>query len=154
MLTVTIIFGGMATFGLGVLKYRLNYRGSAEIGIIFSLLNEIRHIPVLMLFFNALPFHLSIAVFRYFFNLKMTWGATAKEKDADLHLWPYVLITLKRYRSMYAAMSVMTLAFGALLYLSPSSIRDSHVMAPPLIFILGHILGPFFLDPTLMRLVY
>lgn len=154
ILTCAIIFGGLGTVGLGVVKYRLNYRGSAERGVLFAILNELRHAPVLMVFFNAVPFHLSIATFRYFMNLKMHWGATIKEKELGMNCLNYLLTTVKKYQGMYLAMMLMSLGFGALLYMMPEFVDSPHIMVPSCLFLVGHIAGPFILDPTITRMVY
>lgn len=68
----------------------MDFAGAARKGFFWSLWNEYKHLMVMTLFFNAIGFHLTIACFRYFFSLKMIWGATVKEKIEVTNVWAYL----------------------------------------------------------------
>jgi hypothetical protein len=153
-MTILIIFAGVGTIGITVVRWRINYDGYADKGFLHALVQETQHIPTIALFWNSVPFHLTTVCFRYFLGLKIKFGATAKEKDTTITCMGHLLTTVRRYYSMYLAMFIFTLAFGGLLYMQPEFTTNVFVVVPIAVFIVGHVLGPYVLDPDIMRLLY
>jgi cellulose synthase/poly-beta-1,6-N-acetylglucosamine synthase-like glycosyltransferase len=153
-LTVLIIFFLLGVVGLAIVRWRINYDNYATRGMLAAFYEEFRHIPVLGIFWVGVPFHLSIVCFSYFLGLRVKFTASAKEKDLQNNVCAYLVTTVARYRTMYFFMFLFTIAFGVLLYAQPVLLQNVYITVPTVIFILGHVVGPYVLDPDIMRWVY
>lgn len=76
LVAVIAVFNILGPICLAILRYRLSERG-----LLSSLVENFKWVPMFMLFFTGLSFHLNVAILSYLTSVNRTWGATAKEKE-------------------------------------------------------------------------
>lgn len=88
--------------------------------------------------------------FIYFFSMKVTWGATAKE-TTNKSCFQALKETLVGYKWEYATYFTLLAAYSfCLWYFQVGMYRGWSVTS----FCVSHILGPILLNPTIMSLTW
>jgi hypothetical protein len=93
-------------------------------------------------------FHTTEVCFIYFFGLKVSWGATAKEVS-NKTCFQAMKETLVGYKWEYALFSVMLAGYSVCCwYFNIGVYRGWSLMG----ISIGHLVGPILLNPTIMSL--
>jgi hypothetical protein len=74
--SVIIIFNGVGTLGLIVSRVRSGHAGFWK-----SVGQGLKHLPAIIVFFSAIPYHVAQSLLAYFFGYNMSWTATNKESE-------------------------------------------------------------------------
>jgi hypothetical protein len=104
--------------------------------------------PLFVLFFGGLSFHLSKAILCYFLGINMEWTLTAKEIEATGFFIGIDKI-VKDFKYMYIA--VMILA-GGVIYLGVYSPMGYRITDYTSILLLANQIGCYFLLPVALGL--
>jgi hypothetical protein len=78
LVAVIAVFNIIGPICLAILRYRLSERS-----LLSSLVENFKWVPMFMLFFTGLSFHLNVAILSYLMSVDRSWGATAKEKESS-----------------------------------------------------------------------
>lgn len=101
-----------------------------------------------MLFFNSVLFYLTEACTTYFFSMKVTWGATAKEAK-DTTFWEALIETITAYKYEYVLYVTLLAGYSAALWIYHIDIYRGWAIP---CYCAGHILGPIVLNPRILTL--
>jgi hypothetical protein len=140
----------MGPISLAILRYRLG-----EKSLIGSLLENFKWVPMFMIFFSGLSFHLNIAICSYLFGINRQWGATAKEKE-NSNFFKEIPKIFKRFMAMYILILIIV---GGMIYLGFFAPRGWEIKGLTAIFplayaVTSHALVPFLLNPSIMIFSY
>ncbi|WIA41540.1 hypothetical protein OEZ86_008910 [Tetradesmus obliquus] len=150
MLTCTIIFAGIGTFAGGIF-YQWRCKAAEQTPSIFKLCwDNIKWMPATALFFASVLFPVTEVCFIYFFGMKASWGATAKEVQNKTS-WQALSETLLGYKWEYLLYFVMLGAYSVCLWKFDLGLYKGWSMMS---FCCGHILGPILLNPTITALTW
>lgn len=149
-LSLIVVFNLMSNVSLAILRYRLGEKGLLE-----ALLENFRWMPIFVIFFGGLSFHVSLAILSHMFSIDMNWGATAKEKD-DSNFFVEIPKIFSRFKWMYMLMIPLV---GGMIYLgcfAPHGweIQGLTATVPMSMIVVSHCLFPFALNPSLMVFNY
>lgn len=150
LITVCFVFGGCSVFGVGMITYRNGY--SRRASLFRSFLDQLINAPIMLLFFSHVLWHLTIVCFRYFFGMSVEWSASVKEVSQN-DFWTEVVNTFRRYGRTFLIMLIFAGLFTAVMWYFEVG-WDIRVYLPIFIYIVSHILGPFLLNPIIMRGYY
>jgi hypothetical protein len=106
--------------------------------------------PFTALFFASVLFPVTEVCFIYFFGLKVSWGATAKEVQ-NKSCVQALIETLVGYKWEYALYFTMLAGYSVCLWYFDLGIYKGWSMMS---YCCGHILGPILLNPTIMSLTW
>ena len=98
----------MSNICFAVLRYRIG-----EAGFLQALLENAKWTPFFIFFFGGVSFHILLAICAHMFNINMSWGATAKEKE-NSNFFREIPKIWKRFKWMYM---LMFASVGAMIYL-------------------------------------
>lgn len=74
--SILVVFTGLGNVALAFMRYRCKERDLFE-----SLLENFKWVVMMAIFLGGLSMHLSAALLSHMFEIKMAWGATAKEVE-------------------------------------------------------------------------
>lgn len=145
-----VVFNVAGNVCLAILRYRLG-----EKGLLASLIENFKWMPMFTIFFGGLSFHLTCAILSHLLGINMTWGATAKEK-VDSNFFKEVPKIFRSFKYMYI---FIVLIVGGMIYLgcyAPKGwdINITVAIVPLAVTIGSHALSPFLLNPSLMVMSY
>jgi hypothetical protein len=148
--SLLVVFNLLGPISLAILRYRLG-----EKGLMASLLENFKWMPMFTVFFGGLSFHLSFAILSHLCSLNMQWGATAKEKD-DSNFFKELPRIFKHFKWMYLVVLVIA---GGMIYLgvwAPRGwdIKGITAVVPMAVTLVSHALLPFLLNPSVMIFSY
>ncbi|KAF2730709.1 hypothetical protein EJ04DRAFT_34083 [Polyplosphaeria fusca] len=148
--SLILVFNIMSNVTLAVLRYRLG-----EMGLLQSLIQNFKWMPLFVIFFGGLSFHILMAILAHMFSIDMNWGATAKEKD-DSNFFKELPKIFQRFKWMYMLMIPL---IGGMIYLgcfAPHGweINGFTSTVPMATIVVSHCLFPFALNPSLMIFNY
>uniref|UniRef100_A0A383WC27 Glycosyltransferase 2-like domain-containing protein n=1 Tax=Tetradesmus obliquus TaxID=3088 RepID=A0A383WC27_TETOB len=148
MLTCTVVFIGIGTF-CNAIFYQWRRLGAEKQPNMFKITwDNLKWIPASVLFFNSVLFHMTEVCFIYFFGMKVSWGATAKEVQ-NKSWWQALKETIIAYKWEYLLYFVMLGGYSVCVwYYEIGLYRGWSVLG----YCIGHILGPIVLNPTIMSL--
>eukprot|EP00877_Chromochloris_zofingiensis_P011428 jgi/Chrzof1/6539/Cz19g00110.t1 len=147
MLTCLVIFGGIGTFTGCMFKWRYHsIKGKSN--ILATLWHDLKYIPLTTIFFQSLLFHLTTACFMYFFSLKVSWGATAKE-STNMTWFEALKTTLQVYWNEYLVYVIMTGGYAFCVYWYDLGMYRGWAV---LSYGISHMLGPILLNPAIMTM--
>lgn len=120
-------------------------------------LTQLKHIPIVTIFFSGLLYHIAVGLFRYMFDLSAEWGATSKEMDnVEYTLANFcreLYETIQRYWFMY----ILCFLFAAtlvVLYATPYGPVwlewDTWAVSPFIVMVMSHALMPILLNANAM----
>ncbi|CAN8106121.1 unnamed protein product [Discula destructiva] len=145
---IIVVFTALGNIALATLRYRLQKGGLKA-----NLMKNLRWVPFFTIFLGGLSLHLSQSILSHFFEIDMTWEATAKEAQ-DVVFGNEVLRILKKFKGTFL---ICLLCIGAVVYLAifaPYNWQITHFASifPLGVLVLSHLLLPLALSPALMRL--
>lgn len=145
---VVVVFTLGGTTSLVIVRFR------AGVGSLWRLLIEnLMWIPVLVVFFGGLSYHVTTALLSHILGLNMTWGATQKDVEMS-NFFVEVPQIFKRYWRLFLV-CVIVIGGGAVAStdLVPLEWRfDGFFLLFPLFFVYSlHLIFPIVLNPNLVR---
>jgi hypothetical protein len=150
LLTCTVIFAGIGTFCNSVV-FRWRRDACEKQGNIFKIMwDRLKWIPLIVLFFSAILFHLTEACFQYFFSLKVVWGATTKE-SSNVSFFQALKDTLWGYKWEYLLFTALLGGYSYCFWYFNIGMYRGWAM---LSYCIGHLVGPIALNPRIMSLAY
>jgi len=149
-LSLLLVFNVMSNVALAILRYRLGEKGLLE-----ALVENFKWMPIFVIFFGGLSFHVACAILSHMFSIDMNWGATSKEKT-DSNFFAEMPKIFSRFKWMYMVMIPLA---GGMVYLgcfAPPGwdISGFTTTVPLATIIISHCLFPFALNPSLMVFNY
>jgi hypothetical protein len=128
------------------MRYRLG-----EMGFFASILENFMWMPLFMVFFGGISWHLLLAICAHFLSIDMDWGATDKEKT-DTNFFKELSKMWKRFRVMWALMFSI---LGGMIYLgcfAPHGWSNTGAtsIVPMAFTVAMHILFPIVMNPVVM----
>lgn len=153
---IVIVFQGLGTVSLAVLRYRVEHRS-----LFGALLENFTWLVLLTIYLGGISLHVSQAILSYLFSVNMTWGATAKEAESTsfFHEIPNILkkfkFTFLYCITMVTGMIIMA-GVGPVGALVPYDWRITTFTAvfPLAILVAFHFLLPLVLNPGLMQFTF
>jgi cellulose synthase/poly-beta-1,6-N-acetylglucosamine synthase-like glycosyltransferase len=150
LFAIIVIFNGLTNVTLAVLRYRTGDRGLME-----SLWENFKWVPLLSIFLSGLSLHVSQALLSHMLEIDMSWGATAKEVE-DTSFFQELPKLIKKFRGTFV------FSFGCFVLLVVCAVAvpeawriQSLVAVYPLGSIaVGHLLLPVVLNPALMMFTW
>ncbi|CAD7697829.1 unnamed protein product [Ostreobium quekettii] len=147
--TVLVIFSGVALFGVALVRYRLG-----TTSLVAAVWEELRHVPIMVLFFNGISMHLFSSILSHLLDIDVEFGATQKEIK-QTNFFQEMGHTLYTYKWQYALNGLfLCIVIGLYIAPSPWAIRAPHSIIPIGTSIFGHMMAPILLNPVLMRLKF
>ncbi|KAF2032045.1 hypothetical protein EK21DRAFT_61793 [Setomelanomma holmii] len=149
-IVLVIVFNVMSNLCFAVLRYRVG-----EAGLMQALIENIKWTPFFIFFFGGVSFHILMAICAHMFNINMSWGATAKEKE-NSNFFQEIPKIWKRFKWMYM---LMFASVGAMIYLGAFAPRGWNIsgltsVLPWSVIVSMHCLLPIALNPSLMIFNY
>lgn len=150
LISLLLVFNLMSNTALAAIRYRTGDRG-----LLSSLAENFKWMPLMTIFFGGLSFHVSSALLAHLFHIDMQWGATSKEKE-NSNFFQEVPKIFRNFKYMYILLFLLT---GAMIYIAIGAprgweIRDYTAIVPMAIAIGSHALTPIALNPSLMVFNY
>ncbi|EXJ90538.1 hypothetical protein A1O1_03641 [Capronia coronata CBS 617.96] len=153
---IVVVFQGLGTVSLAVLRYRVENRS-----LVGSLLENFTWLLLLTVYLGGISMHISQAILCYLFSINMTWGATAKEAERT-SFFREVPVILKKFKFTFCYCIVMIIVMivmagvGPLGALVPHDWRITTFTAifPLAILVAFHFLLPLVLNPGLMQFTF
>lgn len=144
--SLLIVFTGLGNVSLAVLRYRISEGGLAQ-----NLLENLRNIPLLVIFLGGISVHVCQALLSHFFGVDMSWGATAKEVEA-ISFFEEIPRVLKRFKGTFLWCAFCT---AVMIYMAVGvhefwRIRQLVAIWPLGTMVVSHVLLPVLLNPNLM----
>ncbi len=100
MLSCMVLFGALATFSQIVFNFKVvKYENKRQ--VLRMIATEIGYIPFITLFFSSTMFHTTMVSLQYFLSMRVSWGATSKDKEAMTSRWRAGVRILRTYPFMY-----------------------------------------------------
>ena len=132
------------------MRYRLTEKTLAG-----ALLENFSWLPMLLIFFGGLSFHLSRAILCHMFSIDMRWTLTAKEKESS-NFFKELPKIFQRFKYMYAVVLLVVVAMIYLGCFAPAgwNIEVAIAVAPMTVTLVEHALLPLVLNPSLMVFNY
>lgn len=132
------------------MRYRLG-----EKPLLSSLLENFKWLPMLLVFFGGLSFHLSRAILAHMFSIGMRWTTTAKEKD-NSNIFKEMPKIFRRFKWMYAVVLPLIVSMVYLGCFAPRGwyIDETIAVVPMAVTLAEHALLPLVLNPSLMVFNY
>lgn len=150
LLTTMVLFAGLGQIALVIHLFRIGKNT-----LIGALSRAIKWIPFFLVFFTVLTFPIGITLCAHPFNISMSWAATGKEVVRTNFFVEFPKI-FKRFR-LLLIWSILNLAvLIVLMFFTPVTWRidDVFYIAPTVYVLLCSILGPFLLNPALMKFTF
>ncbi|UZJ55644.1 hypothetical protein CBS101457_004964 [Exobasidium rhododendri] len=147
-LACVVVYFGLGTLSLCIVRFR------AGVGGFFPLLVEnIKYLPFMVVFFGGLSYHVSTALLSHIFSFNMTWGSTLKDIDLTNFFHEAPLILKRHYRVfgfsmlLIAGLAILAADFVPLEW----RVSSFTVLFPAFLIYAFHILFPIVLNPNLIR---
>ncbi|EXJ80994.1 hypothetical protein A1O3_07282 [Capronia epimyces CBS 606.96] len=153
---IVVVFQGLGTVSLAVLRYRVENRS-----LLGALLENFTWILILTVFLGGISVHVSQAILCYLFSVNMSWGATAKEAEST-SFFREVPVILKRFKFTFCYCIAMIFVMLALAGIGPAGalvpydwrITTFTAIFPLAILVAFHFLMPLVLNPGLMQFTF
>ncbi|KAK6498471.1 hypothetical protein TWF481_011062 [Arthrobotrys musiformis] len=147
-MATVFVFNVVGNFALAVLRYRLSERP-----FFYSLFDNLRWAPFLIIFFGGLSFHLNTIILSYLFSIPVQdWVGTQKEVE-NSNFFKEAGKIVRGFKWMYLSMFLLT---GGMIYLGTVaprewSVKDYTAITPLAFNIICHCLLPLVLNPDLTK---
>lgn len=143
---IVVVFTGLGNLALAVLRYRIG-----EGGILSNLGENLKWIPLLVVFLGGISLHVSQALLCHMLSINMTWGATAKEVE-NITFFQEIPRVLKRFKWTFIFCALLTATMVCLAYVAPPMWRITFFTPiwPLACVVVCHFLLPIVLNPNLM----
>ncbi|KAB5525520.1 putative glycosyltransferase family 2 protein [Coniochaeta sp. 2T2.1] len=144
------VFNVCGYVALATMRYR-----TGERSLLGALFENFKWVPLMVIFFGGLSFHVALALLAHLFHIDMQWGATSKEKE-DSNFFQEIPRIFATFKYMYIFVSLIS---GAMIYLSLFAprgweISDFTCIVPMAVVVGSHALTPLALNPSLMVFNY
>lgn len=148
--SIVFTFSIFGNFSLALLRYR-----AEDCNPIESLLENLKWVPMLVIFLGGLSLHISQALLSHFFNIDMQWGSTSKEVE-DVPFHEAMRAVGKKFRWTFAFCGIMTAVMVVCAYWIQHDWRIRLLIAcwPMGTVIVTHALLPIVLNPQLMTFTW
>ncbi|KAE8454018.1 hypothetical protein EG329_007794 [Mollisiaceae sp. DMI_Dod_QoI] len=148
--SLIIVFSALGNISLAILRYRLSQK--SLFGAIFE---NFQWLLLLTVFLGGISLHVSQALLCHFFEIDMTWGATAKEVE-NVTFFEEVPRLLKRFKFTFifciASVAIMIVCAVALPW--EWRITDFVAIYPLCSVVASHFFLPVVLNPALMMFTW
>jgi hypothetical protein len=150
LVACVVVFNISGPVCLAVLRYRLS-----EKGLLASLIENFKWVPMFLIFFAGLSFHLNCAIISYLISVDRQWGATAKEKE-NSNFFKEIPKIFKRFMFMYIFILILVGGMVYLGFFAPRGWEITQLTAVfPMAYMVGcHAIVPFVLNPSIMIFSY
>ncbi|KAL1296820.1 hypothetical protein AAFC00_004446 [Neodothiora populina] len=137
---LAVIYNVVSPFSFAMLRYRTKQK--SYLGALFECA---KWLPLFLVFFSGLSFHLSKALLCHFFSVNMEWTTTAKEVEkTGFRLSIIRVIKDFRYMYIFNLFIAGAMIFFAFCPFPAWRIIDFTVIIPLVNQVAGHLLLPFF----------
>ncbi|KAK2068327.1 hypothetical protein P8C59_002969 [Phyllachora maydis] len=149
-LAIMSVFTGLGNLSLAVLRFRMK-----EESLITALLQNLKWIPMLMIFLGGISIHVSQAILSHFFEVDMVWGSTAKEVE-NVNFGQEMVRILGRFRwtFLFCAAGLALILCGFFAFPEPWRIRTFFSIYPLASVLIPHFCLPVLLNPALMMFTW
>ncbi|KAG4440521.1 hypothetical protein IFR05_003991 [Cadophora sp. M221] len=148
--SLILVFTALGNVSLAVLRYRIGERDLLE-----GLFENFKWLLLMTIFLGGISLHVSQSLLCHFFEIDMTWGATAKEVETVVFFEELPRL-LKRFK--YTFMFCFTSAIGMIVCAEflpwQWQIRDFVPIFPLCTVVVSHFLLPIALNPALMTFTW
>ncbi|TVY28420.1 hypothetical protein LHYA1_G002821 [Lachnellula hyalina] len=141
--SLILVFSGLGNVALAVLRYRLS-----EKILLGALWENFKWVPLLSVFLGGISLHLSQALLSHFFEIEMSWEATAKEAE-NTSFFEEVPRLLKRFKFTF----IFSIACSALMIAGKFAfpwnweIGTFQAIYPLAAIVVSHFVVPIALNP-------
>ena len=144
--SIVIVFIALGNLSFAVLRYRIK-----EKGLLDSLTENFKWVPLLTLFLGGISLHLSHAILSHMLSVDMTWGATAKEVE-DTTFFKELGKLIRKFKFTFFFCIICTSTMIVFAYIVPPlwRINDFTAIWPLSVMIFSHFMLPIALNPNLM----
>jgi hypothetical protein len=120
-----------------------------------SVIENFRWLPLMTIFMGGISIHVSQAILSHFFEINMTWGATAKEVE-NTSFFEELPRLIKRFKYTFIFCILCTggMVAGALYVPWNWRITEFVAIFPLCTVVVGHFLLPITLNPALMMFTW
>ncbi|KAI9805758.1 MAG: hypothetical protein M1833_005251 [Piccolia ochrophora] len=143
------VFNALGNVSLAVYRYRIG-----ESSFFRALLTNFKWLPLLSIFLGGISLHVSQALLCHMFSIDMTWGATAKEVDANTTFAKEWKRFSGRFRGtfLFCLVCIATMVVFGSVVPELWRVTDRNATLPLAVLVGSHFLLPIVLNPGLMRL--
>ncbi|KAH8896898.1 hypothetical protein GQ53DRAFT_778803 [Thozetella sp. PMI_491] len=147
---LVFVFNICGYVALATMRYR-----NGERTLLGSLFENFKWVPLMIVFFGGLSFHVSAALLAHLLHIDMQWGATSKEKE-DSNFFQEIPKILRTFKLMYIFLILFSAGMIYLALFAPYgwAIADFTCIIPMAVQIGSHALTPLVLNPSLMVFNY
>lgn len=153
---IVVVFQGLGTVSLAVLRYRVENRS-----LLGAMLENITWLLLLTVYLGGISMHVSQAILCYLFSIDMSWGATAKEAQST-SFFREVPVILKKFKFTFIYCIVMIIGMIVMAGVGPVGALVPHdwrittftAIFPLAILVAWHFLLPLVLNPGLMQFTF
>ncbi|KAG0651997.1 hypothetical protein D0Z07_1157 [Hyphodiscus hymeniophilus] len=148
--SLILVFSALGNVALAVLRYRLSQK--SLFGAIFE---NFKWLLLLTVFLGGISMHVSQALLCHFFEIDMSWGATAKEIE-NTSFFEEVPRLIKRfkYTFIFCILSTAIMIAGATVVPWDWRIDDFVAIYPLATIVVSHFFLPVALNPALMMFTW
>ena len=143
---IIIVFTALGNVSLAALRYR-----SGEHSLFPSLIENLKWIPLLIIFLGGVSLHVSQALLSHMFGIDMSWGATSKEAE-NVSFFEEIPRVVRRFKGTFVACIVLTGLMVAMALAVPDMWQIDFLVAvfPLAMVVFSHFMLPIALNPNLM----
>ncbi|KAG9776334.1 hypothetical protein KCU88_g4878, partial [Aureobasidium melanogenum] len=153
---IVVVFQGLGTVSLAVLRYRVENRS-----LFGALLENFTWLLLLTIYLGGISMHVSQAILCYLFSIDMTWGATAKEAEST-SFFREVPVILRKFKFTFCSCIVLIIGMIVMAGVGPLGAMVPHdwtittftAIYPLAILVAFHFLLPLVLNPGLMQFTF
>ncbi|TVY34691.1 hypothetical protein LSUB1_G005516 [Lachnellula subtilissima] len=147
--SLVLVFSGLGNIALAVLRYRLS-----EKSLLGALWENFKWVP-LSIFLGGISLHLSQALLSHFFEIEMSWEATAKEAE-NTSFFEEVPRLFKRFKFTFVFSIACTALMIAGKFAFPWNweIGTFQAIYPLAAIVVSHFVVPIALNPALMMFTW
>lgn len=143
---IIVVFSALGNVALAALRYR-----TGEKNIVDGLLENLKWVPLILLFLGGISFHISQALISHFLAIDMTWGATSKEAE-NITFFEEIPRVVKKFKWTFCFCFCLTALMVVMAIVVPWMWRITIFIAvfPLATVVGGHFMMPIVLNPNLM----
>ncbi|KAL2071672.1 hypothetical protein VTL71DRAFT_12907 [Oculimacula yallundae] len=148
--SLIIVFSGLGNVSLAVLRYRLGQKS-----LFGGLFENFKWLVLMTVFLGGISLHVSESLLCHFFEIDMTWGATAKEIE-KVSFFDELPRLLKRFKFTF----IFCFSSAAMMIVCAEvvpwdwQIKDFVPIFPLCTVVVSHFLLPIALNPALMTFTW
>ncbi|CZT41339.1 uncharacterized protein RSE6_01065 [Rhynchosporium secalis] len=148
--SLVIVFSALGNVSLAVLRYRLGQKT-----LLGGLFENFKWLLLMTVFLGGISLHVSESLLCHFFEIDMTWGATAKEIE-DVSFFEELPRLLKRFKFtfIFCFGSAILMIVCAMVLPWEWQIKDFVSIFPLCTVVISHFLLPIALNPALMTFTW